>query len=95
MLTYQRTECAVSILNRVVTVIPCTSILHCSKSVVEAVFGCDRTLGHAIDSVHVHRLPLSDSMPMHAGTVVGQIVGYYDGNVLIKLARLQVSCGVG
>lgn len=80
--TDQRTEGAISILDRVVAVIPCTSVLHRSKCVVEGVSWSNGTLGNTVNTVHVHCLPLSNTVPVDASAIVLQFVGDDDGNIL-------------
>ncbi len=90
----QWTNGSISILDGMVAVIPSTAILHGSKGVVEAISRSNRALCHSIHSVHVHRKPLPNTVPMNAGAVVFEFVFDDDRNVLIGLlARLNRTNG--
>jgi hypothetical protein len=58
--------------------IPGTPVLSRRPRVTKAVPWRDRTLRDAIDTVHVHCLILSDTMPMHACAVPRQLVDHFD-----------------
>lgn len=80
--TDQWAKGAIGILDRVVTVVPCASVLHCPKGVIERVARCNGALSYAINAVHVHRLPLSNAMPVDTGPVMLQVVGNNNSDVL-------------
>jgi len=80
--TNQWAKGAIGVLDRIVTVVPCASILHRAECVIEAVARCNRTLCYAIHSVHVHSLPLSNAMPVNAGPVMLQLIGNNNSDVL-------------
>jgi hypothetical protein len=63
-------------------VIPGASILRCVPSVGEAIARCNRALSDAIDTVHVHGLPLPYSMPMNTCPVECEVVYDIDVNPL-------------
>ena len=81
-MTHHRSECSISILHRIVAMIPRTSILHSFPCVGERVPRSDRALSYAIDAVHMHGVQLSNSVPMDTGAVVLEIVMDFDDNVL-------------
>jgi hypothetical protein len=80
--TNQWAKGAVGILDGVVTVVPCASVLHCPECVLKGVARCNGTLSYAIDAVHMHRLPLSNAMPVNAGSIMLQVVGNNNSDVL-------------
>jgi hypothetical protein len=84
--THQWTIGSIGILYRVVTMIPRTPILHGSKSIIETVSRSDWTLSYAVDTVHVHRQPLSNPVPMNTGSIVRELVFDDDGDVLSILS---------
>ena len=55
-------------------VIPGASILRCVPGIDEVIARCDRTLGDAVDTVHVHGLLLPYSVPMDTCAVVTEII---------------------
>jgi hypothetical protein len=72
--TYQGALQTICVLHGVVTVIPRRSILSCFEDIVEAIARCNRTLRDTIDAVHIHRLVLSDSMPVDTCTIFGHAI---------------------
>lgn len=58
--------------------VPRGSILSGLEAVCEVVARRDRTLGDAIDAVHIHRLVLSNSVPMDTGAVIAHAVNNSD-----------------
>jgi hypothetical protein len=58
--------------------IPRGSILSSLKAVHGVLTRCDRTLSNAVDTVHVHRLILSNPMPVNTGAVLFHVVDYSD-----------------
>ena len=79
---YEGSNCAISILGRIVAMIPCAPILHCPEGVIEAVTRCCRTLSDTINTIHVHGQPLSNAMPMNACSVMFEFIIYDDGYIL-------------
>lgn len=59
--------------------VPRGSILRRLEAVCEVLAGCNGTLGDAIDTVHIHRLVLSNSVPVDTGAIVAHAV--YHGDV--------------
>jgi hypothetical protein len=72
--TYQRTLKSICVLYRVVTVIPRSSILSSLKAISEALTRGNRTLRNAIDTIHIHGLILSNTVPVNAGAVTHHTV---------------------
>ena len=64
----------VRVLDRVVAVIPCASILSCNEDIGHTVLWCNRALGYSIDTIHVHGLVLFDAVPVDACTIVSHII---------------------
>ena len=62
--------------------IPGATILKCFPSVGKVVSRCNWTLSDAIDAIHVHGLPLSDTVPMNTSSVPSKIVLHLDVNGL-------------
>jgi hypothetical protein len=58
--------------------IPRGSILNSLEAVREVVTRRNRTLSNAIDAVHIHRLILTDPMPVNAGAISWHVVNYSD-----------------
>ena len=54
--------------------VPGASILRCVPGIDEVIARCDRTLGDAVDTVHVHGLLLPYSVPMDTCAVVTEII---------------------
>ena len=71
--------------------IPRTSVLHGSKSIIETVARSNWTLGYTVDAVHVHSIPLSNAVPVDASAVVFKIVVDYDCNILATISACYVS----
>ena len=72
--TYEGALHAVSVLYRVVVVVPRRSVLSGIEGIIERVARCDWTLSDAIDAIHMHIAKLPNSMPMDACTVVRQVI---------------------
>ena len=72
--TYEGTLHAVSILYRVVAVIPCRPVLSGIERIVKIGARWNGTLGDAINTVHMHSPELPNPMPVDACTVVGQVI---------------------
>lgn len=79
---YEGSGCPISILSRVMAMIPCAPILHRSKGVIETVSRRGRALSDTINTVHVHGQPLSNAVPVNVGTVVFELVVDDDSYVL-------------
>ena len=62
--------------------VPRTTILHSSEGIIETVPRRNRTLCHAIDTVHMHGQPLSNPMPMNTCAVVTEFIGNDDCDIL-------------
>ena len=86
---YEGSGCAISILSRVMAMIPCASILHCPEGVIETVSRRGRALSDTINTVHVHGQPLSNAVPMNAGSVVFELV-VDDDSYVLPLCQSQV-----
>lgn len=71
--------------------IPRTSVLHGSKSIIETVARSNWTLGYTIDAVHVHSFPLSNAVPVDASAVGLEIVVDYDCNILETVSAYYMS----
>lgn len=59
--------------------VPRGSVLRRLEAVCEVLARCDGTLGDAIDTVHIHRLVLSYSVPVDTSAIVTHAV--YHGDV--------------
>lgn len=68
------------------TVIPGAPVLHGPPGIIETIPGRYRTLSYAIDTVHMHSQPLSDSMPMNTGAIALKMVVDYYCNILLILS---------
>jgi hypothetical protein len=60
----QRPKHPISILQRVVAVVPTTAILHGSEFISEAITRNNGTLRDAIDTIHMRSVQSSDTMEM-------------------------------
>src|ERR1700712_5129028 len=87
--SYEGSHCAISILSRVMAMIPCAPILHCPEGVIKAVSRRGRALSDTINTVHVHGQPLSNAMPMNAGSVMFELV-INDNSYILPLCQLQI-----
>jgi hypothetical protein len=58
--------------------IPRGSILNSLKAVRETLTRRDRALSNAVDTVHIHRLILSNSVPVDAGAIIYHAIDYSD-----------------
>ena len=66
--------------------VPRTSILHSPPYVSEVVPWGNRTLGQAVDTVHVHGFPLSDAVPVNTCAIGRKVVVDGDVDSLLKLS---------
>lgn len=64
--------------------VPRGSILSRLEAVCEVLARCDGTLSDAIDAIHIHRLVLSNSMPMDTGTIFAHVVYHSDVDGLLN-----------
>lgn len=78
-MTYDRTLKTICILYRVVAMIPGCSVLRRVEDIAEAISWCNRTLSDAVDTVHVHGLVLTNTMPVDTGAISLHTVD--DGNI--------------
>ena len=78
----QATCCTIRILERIVTVIPGMTILGGSETVGVCLICGDGALGHAIDSISLISVELTDTVPMDGGSIGCEIVGDVHGNVI-------------
>jgi len=76
--TYQWTLQSICVLYRVVAMIPRGSILSSLKAVRVVLTRRDRTLSNAVDTVHIHRLILSNPVPVNAGAILFHTIDYSD-----------------
>ena len=81
-MTHNRTLQAISILHRVVAVIPRASVLRRVPRVGKVVLGSNGALSDSIYTVHVHGLVLPYPVPMYACTIVFEVIYYLDINSL-------------
>lgn len=58
--------------------IPRSSILNSLKAICEVLARCDRTLSDTVDTVHIHRLILSNAVPVNASAIRLHTVNYSD-----------------
>lgn len=70
--------------------IPRGSILGSFEGIGKRVARCDRALRDAVDTVHVHRLLLSNPVPVDASAILCHSVDYRDfqGLLISKFARI-------
>ena len=66
--------------------VPRTPILHSSPGIIETIPGSDGTLSQAIDAVHLHTQPLSNSVPVNTGAVALELVVDGDCDILSILS---------
>lgn len=64
--------------------VPRGSVLCRLEAVCEVLARRDGTLGDAIDTVHIHGLVLSDSVPVDAGAIFAHVVYHGDVDSLIN-----------
>lgn len=69
------------------TVIPRRSILSSLEDIVETITGRDRTLRDTVDTIHIHGLVLSDSMPVDTGTIFGHAIYHRDVQGLVIVSQ--------
>jgi hypothetical protein len=55
-------------------VVPSRAILHGAESVCVRFSGCNWTLGHAIDSIHLQGAELSQAVPMDRCSIEQKII---------------------
>lgn len=70
----QRPSHAITILERVVTMIPRGAVLQSSEAVSIRFTRSNRALCNAIDSIHFKAVELADSVPMNSGAIEAQVV---------------------
>ena len=66
--------------------VPRTPILHGSPGISEIVTRSDGTLSQAIDAVHLHTQPLSNSVPVNTGAVALELIVDGDCDILSILS---------
>jgi hypothetical protein len=86
--TYYRAHRSIRVLYGIMTMVPRTAILHSSPSIIETIARSNGTLGYAIDAVHVHGQPLTNSVPMNTGAITFKLVVDDDSDILLKLSVL-------
>ena len=72
--TYERTECSVSILHGVMTMVPWTPVLQSCPIIGESVSRSDGALSDAIHTVHMRGVQLPNSVPVDTCPIVLQTV---------------------
>ena len=82
----QRTSDSIRVLERVVAVIPCMTVLNCLEVVCVSIVRSNGALRNTVDPVSFVCVELTNTMPMDGSPVVGQIVGNVN-----SLGRLLVS----
>ena len=70
----QRASHAITILERVVTMIPRGAVLQGSEAVGIRFTRSNGALCNAIDSIHFKAVELADAVPMNCGAVEAQVV---------------------
>lgn len=78
----------ICILKRIVTVIPSRSILGSTPPIRETISLSNGTLCHTIDTVHLVGVELSNTMPVHCGTILIVII-FHVNHDLISPASLN------
>ena len=82
----ERTSDSIRVLERVVAVIPCMTVLNCLEVVCVSIVRSNGTLRNTVDPISFVRMKLTNAMPMDGSPIVGQIVGHVN-----RLGRLLVS----